>query len=1026
MTAIEVAAQESATTSPVREGPAWDGYALGFALLVLGAGLLRFWDLGPRAMHHDESLHALYSWYLYVRGEYRHDPLMHGPFQFHIIALAYFLLGASDYAARSGAALFGTIAVALPYLLRPWLGLWGALASSALLAVSPLLLYYSRFARGDIYVVVWNLLLVIALWRYFRSEQRGYLWLGAAALSLAFATKEVTYLTALIFGSYLFFVTARELWARVKEKVNLRGVSPQLAFFIVFWTLVLPQGAAAVLLAFDVLGLDPVAWGAWRDPNQPEVARFMYAGSDPVRTFLLVTSTLAPLFAISLAVAARWNLRLWLGAAAFFYVPYVLLYTTFFSNLQGFGSGIWGGLEYWIAQQPVARGSQPWFYYLLLIPLYEFLALALGATGALIYGAQRLRPRLSADTEVTKERHAFTGFLLWWLAGSLALYGYAGEKMPWLSLHILLPLSLLAGQTAGSLIGRVPWRVLWDRRAFLLLPLLVLALLALRALGDAAEGLQPGPSAWAGVLKGLGAFGVFLAIIVGLYRITRGLSCAQAGWGLVAGLLAVMAAFTLRAAWQASFLHGDIPVEMMVYTQTSPELPRVFARIERIAAETGQGRNLPITVDANQGFTWPWAWYLRDYRNVDYPDMAAAQADPRGSVVILNANNQRAVEPFLTKYESGQRFPHRWWFPEFYKEGEARQLLGSLFTPEGRLRIWNYLYARDVGVPLGSSDAVVYYPKGSLTRAPGSGDLTAQPTDTPARGATFMADLVIGARGGSPGGLQSPKGVALDAQGNLYLVDSDASRVTKYDASGRPVAQQGSRGNADGQFTEPWGIAVDRAGNVYVADTWNHRVQKLDPDLRFLTKWGTFASAPAGGAASPGSFYGPRAIAFDAAGNVLVTDTGNKRIQKFTPNGEFLAAYGTAGRGPGQLQEPVGIVATAAGEFLVADTWNRRVQRFDREFRYLGEFTVAGWAGQSVVNKPYLAVDGSGNVLLTDPEAHKILKYSPSGELLGAYGRIGSDLSSFNLPAALVVDSQGRVFVSDSVNARVMRLPPLE
>src|SRR5947199_6766051 len=67
--------------------------------LLLLSALLRLWDLGPRMLHHDESLHALYSWYLYTGKGYVHDPMMHGPTLFEIGALVYFLFGATAPAA---------------------------------------------------------------------------------------------------------------------------------------------------------------------------------------------------------------------------------------------------------------------------------------------------------------------------------------------------------------------------------------------------------------------------------------------------------------------------------------------------------------------------------------------------------------------------------------------------------------------------------------------------------------------------------------------------------------------------------------------------------------------------------------------------------------------------------------------------------------------------------------------------------------------------------------------------------------
>ena len=84
--------------------------------------------------------------------------------------------------------------------------------------------------------------------------------------------------------------------------------------------------------------------------------------------------------------------------------------------------------------------------------------------------------------------------------------------------------------------------------------------------------------------------------------------------------------------------------------------------------------------------------------------------------------------------------------------------------------------------------------------------------------------------------------------------------------------------------------------------------------------------------AEPGKFWGPRDIAIDAEGNVYVTDTGNKRVQKFTPDGQFLQAWGGGGIVPGTFEEPVGIDIESQGNIYVADTWNRRMQKFDPNF----------------------------------------------------------------------------------------------
>ena len=116
---LEVGADPTYRPSTTLNRAAGDGglrltwESLAYLLLIVAAALTRFWDLGSRALHHDESLHAYYSW-LFATGEgYQHNPLMHGPFLFHANALVYILFGDSDATSRWMPALFGTILVGL-------------------------------------------------------------------------------------------------------------------------------------------------------------------------------------------------------------------------------------------------------------------------------------------------------------------------------------------------------------------------------------------------------------------------------------------------------------------------------------------------------------------------------------------------------------------------------------------------------------------------------------------------------------------------------------------------------------------------------------------------------------------------------------------------------------------------------------------------------------------------------------------------------------------------------------------------
>jgi DNA-binding beta-propeller fold protein YncE len=135
------------------------------------------------------------------------------------------------------------------------------------------------------------------------------------------------------------------------------------------------------------------------------------------------------------------------------------------------------------------------------------------------------------------------------------------------------------------------------------------------------------------------------------------------------------------------------------------------------------------------------------------------------------------------------------------------------------------------------------------------------------------------------------------------VADSNNHRIQVFDSNGQFITQWGSQGAGPGQFQEPWGVAVDEEGNVYVADSWNHRLQKFDSEGRFLLQWGTFGNTQGAIIGQESVLYGPRDIAIDAAGDLYVTDTGNKRVVKFSSRGEFLGQWGGFGLQSGQFPE---------------------------------------------------------------------------------------------------------------------------
>ena len=1037
-----------------------------YAVLIALALSLRLWDLGSRALHHDESLHAFYSWELYKGRGYEHVPFMHGPFQYFGTALTFILFGASDYTSRVWPVLFGTALVGLPFFLRGYLGRTGALIAAALLALSPTLLYFSRFARNDIYIAFFTLALIVCIWRYLAERRDLYLYLAAGLLALSFATKEVTFITVAIFLLYLDLLVTYDLVGQLRQTQKLDAWGTALAYavvlplawlFVALWPLLGElrkrfsirdefPAAGALLVLIGTLTLPQFAAGVQKLPFVEDKGPVV-PEEETLRNVSVTFCLIAAAY-----VGLIWRARVWLIAAGIFYAIFVLLYTSFFTNMGGFWTGIWGSLDYWLSQQHVQRGDQPDYYYFVLLPVYEFLPLIFALGGALWYafrgsllykaiavaalalvliltfvgddlpliGSYHIQVRfvivIGAMLLLPLER--FTQFLLFWMLAILFGLTVAGEKMPWLHVHLALPVAILAAKVLHDLLTRVDLKLeglelppleRWAPSGYAALAA-ALAVVVFIVAGPASVGSVGG---WALALVALGT-------VVWVARSQSGQAALQVG---AVALACALGVFTLRAGILASWGHpnlpqlegrlatedhGDTPVEMLVYTQSSPDIPVLRDEIDRLATASGRGRDLPIEVDSS--LTWPWPWYLRDYRSVGYPVFSEDYQPPTGTVLLVEKANVDHLNLSPDSFSEGVPFTLRWWFPEHgtYRDLAVKDFFADLFDP-GTWDAWRgYFIDRELEPGLGTMDAVAYFPQGfEVSRPP-----------PPAEVETVWVEdgqLVIGGPGAAAGQLSQPAGMAVDAQGNLYVADSLNHRIQKYGPDGHYLAATGDLGAAEGQFSEPWSVAVDAQGNIYVADTWNHRIQKFDSDLNFVTAWGQ----PATDLANPGPYdlFGPRGITIDAEGDLLVTDTGNKRVLKFSPDGEHLATYGKGGSGPGEFEEPVGIAVGPGGDIYVADTWNQRIQRFDADFNYLGEIEVESWGSQGVTDKPYIVVLSDGRVLATDPANAGVLVFSAKGELLATWELPGGR------PVGIALTADGQVYVSDGAASEVRRVP---
>ena len=196
--------------------PAMTNEILIFAGILLFAVITRFYDLESRVMSHDESLHTYFSWLLYRGQGYQHTPMMHGPLQFHMLALIYFIFGVSDATARIPAVLFSIATVWMLWSWRDYLGKWGTLVAALMLVVSPYMLYYGRYVRNESFTGVAGLLLLYGVLRYLERGEKRYLYFVTAGSLLHFLTKETAFIYAaqalLFLGFYFIARVTRRPW----------------------------------------------------------------------------------------------------------------------------------------------------------------------------------------------------------------------------------------------------------------------------------------------------------------------------------------------------------------------------------------------------------------------------------------------------------------------------------------------------------------------------------------------------------------------------------------------------------------------------------------------------------------------------------------------------------------------------------------------------------------------------------------------------------------------------------------------
>jgi len=468
---------------------------------------------------------------------------------------------------------------------------------------------------------------------------------------------------------------------------------------------------------------------------------------------------------------------------------------------------------------------------------------------------------------------------------------------------------------------------------------------------------------------------------------------ARTAWRAAAAAVAAVAAFTsLSGAWGlVTHRHAEGPrftLDGMAYlARTDPQELAAFEWLNRNV------RGLPVLAEA---YGPSYGEYTRVCMNTGLPvvlgwDYHVFQRGQRRDAIERRKTDLETI--FTSK--SRERVA-----AVLARDRVALVYVGSLErrTYSGanlaNFRSWNELLT-----PLYRNPAVeIFAVNGSFVGAPPgvTVDAAPEPAAVAPRPAEEPQD--------PPGVLRQPRGLARDAQGNVYVADFGNCRIQKFDRDLKPTATWGRRGAAVGEFQDPCDVAVAPDGSVVVADTWNERIQVFDASGAPLREW-------------EGGFFGPRGVAVDRAGRVWVSDTGNNRLVRFAPDGTRELVVAPAAP-PGKLAGPGGIALDAGGRVWVCDNDNARLAVFGAEGAFERSIPVPGWRREAY-SEPHVAIDPEGRVWVTVPLASELRAYAPDGALLRAIPAGGET----RRPAGLALaPGAARLLVSDIADG-VLQLP---
>jgi predicted membrane-bound mannosyltransferase len=452
----------------------------GFFLLVAIAFFLRFYRLDERVFHHDEAAVGYFTYKLFNDHTYNYDPAFHGPFMYYATTEIFKRFGDSVYTARLLPAILGSVMLFFLLALQKYLSKKGILIAAFFLAFSPSFLYYSRFYREDIFISFFSLLFFVC----------------AIKLADKYSNINIIHRRSYFFTVIFIIILIAASWVipafylKLTSLLTFRGLTYASVALVALCFILLIFGGYPVrkIIYLVISALALASFAALKENAYVAMALigfFLCLLFIKDKFYKGLIDKIKSLDNVSMVLFTEVILFIFV-----FTIFFSMYYTGNFLDLHGMKEAFMKAVSHWYEMHKIERMAGPFFFYLPIIALYELPIFIFGILGIAHYGGiQKKNEKIQVailgywiilaimyylkniypdsgrflpisyvpDTiiiylplliyaiiTVLRSSNMFLSFLIYWALTNFIVYSYIQEKVPWLVLNPLLPLSIIA------------------------------------------------------------------------------------------------------------------------------------------------------------------------------------------------------------------------------------------------------------------------------------------------------------------------------------------------------------------------------------------------------------------------------------------------------------------------------------------------------------------------------------------------------------------------------------------------------